>query len=505
MSSDAPDVSRRKNEAEKAPAWRPPVIKQTAAETGEAPHPSNPVAEIRGKIYPRSVTGTFATWRVIFVYFTQIIFYGLPWLQWNDRQAVLFDLGARKFYLFGLVLWPQDIIYLTVLLIISAYGLFLFTAIAGRLFCGYACPQTVYTEIFMWIERKVEGDRVARIRLDEQPLNLRKFRIKFTKHFLWIAVAFWTGFTFIGYFAPIRDLGHHLIHLTLGPWQWFWLVFYSLATWGNAGFLREAVCKYMCPYARFQSVMVDDDTMVVSYDYVRGEPRGGRSRRVDHKEAGLGDCINCTLCVQVCPTGIDIRDGLQYMCIGCGHCVDVCNEVMDKMGYEPNLIRYTSGRAIKERLTQSETRKRVFRPRVLVYLALLIVILGLFFGSLATRSTLKVDVIRDRSSLGRVVDEHTIENVYRLQIANTREEPVEVRLTATGLDGIEINSADSGSNRVLLEPASNQLVPIVIRADYDDSMTSGMHPIEIQIQTDPVVGREESAKERTNFYVPEKR
>jgi len=504
MSSDAPNVSNSEDNKDKTPAWRPPVLnKQSAAELGEAPHPSNPVAEIRGKIYPRSVTGTFANWRIVFVYLTQIIFYGLPWLQWNDRQAVLFDLGARKFYLFGLVLWPQDIIYLTVLLIISAYGLFLFTALAGRLFCGYACPQTVYTEIFMWIERKVEGDRVQRIRLDEQPMNMRKLRLKATKHFLWLAVAFWTGFTFIGYFAPIRDLGHNIIYLTLGPWQWFWLVFYSIATWGNAGFLREAVCKYMCPYARFQSVMVDDDTMVVSYDYVRGEPRGGRSRSIDHKEAGLGDCINCTLCVQVCPTGIDIRDGLQYMCIGCGHCVDVCNEVMDKMGYEPNLIRYTSGRAIRERLTQSEARKRIFRPRVLVYTGLLLIIVAVFIGSLMTRSTLKMDVIRDRGVLGRIVDERLIENVYRLQIANTREEPVQIVLSVSGLEGIEILNADNGTNKVIIEPASNQLVPVVIRAPYEPALTSGMHPIEIEISTDPVVGREESAKERSNFYVPQ--
>lgn len=502
MSSNSPDVSRSEKNTEKAPQWQPPVIKKSKAELGEAPHPASPVAEIRGKIYPRSVTGTFATWRIIFVYFTQIIFYGLPWLQWNGRQAVLFDLGARKFYLFGLVLWPQDIIYLTVLLIISAYGLFLFTAVAGRLFCGYACPQTVYTEIFMWIERKVEGDRVARIRLDEQPMNARKFRIKFTKHFLWVAVAFWTGFTFIGYFAPIRELGGHLINLTLGPWQWFWLIFYSFATWGNAGFLREAVCKYMCPYARFQSVMVDQDTMVVSYDYVRGEPRGARSRKTDHKKAGLGDCINCTLCVQVCPTGIDIRDGLQYMCIGCGHCVDVCNEVMNKMGYEPNLIRYTSGRAIAERLDQKQARKRIFRPRVLVYTTLLVVILAIFFGSLATRSSLKLDVIRDRGSLGRIVDERTIENVYRLQIANTREEPVEVRLSASGLEGLEIVNADNNTNKVILEPASNQLIPVIIRAPYNQDLTMGMHPIKVQIETDPVVGRAESRVESTNFYVP---
>ncbi|NRF49830.1 4Fe-4S binding protein, partial [Pseudomonas stutzeri] len=239
--------------ADAAPGWRPhpgPARPGAATETLE-----QTLEDVRGKIYPRSVNGVFASWRVVFVFLTQLVFYGLPWLQWNGRQAVLFDLGARKFYLFGLVLWPQDVVYLAVLLVISALALFLFTAVAGRLFCGYACPQTVYTEIFMWIERKAEGDRLARIRLDESPWTLRKLRLKATKHALWITVAGWTGYTFIGYFAPIRGLGHDLLVLQLGPWQWFWMLFYGFATWGNAGFMRESVCKYMCPYARFQSVM----------------------------------------------------------------------------------------------------------------------------------------------------------------------------------------------------------------------------------------------------------
>lgn len=282
------------------PAWQPPRV-DSASRKGTSPQVEKALADVRRKIYPRAVSGLFARWRIIMVLLTQLVFYGLPWLQWNDRQAVLFDLGARKFYIFGMVLWPQDVIYLAVLLILSALSLFLFTAIAGRLFCGYACPQTVYTEIFMWVERKIEGDRLARIRLDEQPWNLRKFRIKLAKHFVWVVLALWTGFTFIGYFAPIRDLGADLLAFSLGPWQWFWMLFYSFATWGNAGFMREAVCKYMCPYARFQSVMVDHDTFVVTYDNVRGEPRGGRSRRVDHKEAGMGDCVDCSVCVQVCP------------------------------------------------------------------------------------------------------------------------------------------------------------------------------------------------------------
>src|SRR5690554_999080 len=408
MSSNSPDQSDALPAQEAIPAWRPPRVSKGG---GSSPQVEKAIADVRGKIHPRSVKGLYANWRIIMVVVTQLIFYGLPWLQWNGRQAVLFDLAARKFYIFGMVLWPQDVIYLAVLLVISAFALFLFTAMAGRLFCGYACPQTVYTEIFMWVERRIEGDRLARIRLDEQPWNARKIRLKASKHIVWILIAWWTGSTFIGYFAPIRELGMGLLTLSLGPWQWFWMVFYAFATWGNAGFMREAVCKYMCPYARFQSVMVDNDTFVVTYDHVRGEPRGGRSRRVDHKEAGMGDCVDCSLCVQVCPTGIDIRDGLQYMCIGCGACVDACDQVMDKMDYDKGLIRYTSGSAITQRLTQSQARRRVFRPRVLVYIGLLLLIMAAFMYSLVARESLKVDVIRDRGALGREVPGGLIENV----------------------------------------------------------------------------------------------
>ncbi|KAF1049204.1 MAG: hypothetical protein GAK38_00972 [Xylophilus sp.] len=298
--------------------------------------------EAQKKIHPRSISGRFAHWRWAMVWITQLVFYGLPWLQWGQRQMVLFDLDARRFYLFGLVLYPQDFIYLTGLLVISALALFLFTAMAGRLWCGFACPQTVYTEIFLWVEHRIEGDRSARLRLDAAPMTLEKFWKKAAKHTVWIAVALWTGFTFVGYFVPIRELGLETLHGQAGGWSLFWVLFYAFATWGNAGFMREQVCKYMCPYARFQSAMFDRDTLVVSYDEARGERRGPRSKKIDPKAAGLGDCIDCTLCVQVCPTGIDIRNGLQYECIGCGLCVDACNSVMDKMQYPRGLIRYST-------------------------------------------------------------------------------------------------------------------------------------------------------------------
>ncbi|MGB6009111.1 cytochrome c oxidase accessory protein CcoG [Castellaniella sp.] len=483
------------------PAWQPVRRIRKGSGGGTSPQVEKALAEVRSKIYPRSVQGYFARIRVLMVFLTQAVFYGLPWIQWNDRQAVLFDLGARKFYLFGMVLWPQDVIYLAVLLVLSAFALFLFTAMAGRLFCGYACPQTVYTELFMWIEKRVEGDRLARIRLDEQPWNARKLRLKATKHALWVVLALWTGYTFIGYFAPVRELGAHLLAFDLGPWQWFWMLFYAFATWGNAGFMREAVCKYMCPYARFQSVMVDDDTFVVTYDHVRGDPRGGRSRKIDHKEAGMGDCVDCSLCVQVCPTGIDIRDGLQYMCIGCGACVDACDSVMDKMGYERGLIRYTSGNAITERLTQPQVRRRVLRPRVLAYSALLGAIAIGFVFSLATRTTLRVDVIRDRGALGREVAGGRIENVYRLQIINSAEEAVDLDLSATGVPGLHLQTADQGTSRVRVEGSSNRLVPVVLQAPAG-GLKPGLYDIRFETTGTRAGGDVAQVVEQSSFYVP---
>jgi cytochrome c oxidase accessory protein FixG len=281
------------------------------------------------KIYIREVKGWWANWRWILVWLTQAVFYLAPWLTWNDRQAILFHIVERKFYLFGLVLWPQDVFYLAVLLIVSAYALFLFTAIAGRLFCGYACPQTVYSEIFMWLENRIEGDRSARMKLDQGPLTARKIRLKTVKHALWLIISLWSGFTLVAYFTPMQELLAAL-PFGLSGWEFFWVFFYAGFMYMQAGFLREQVCKYMCPYARFQGVMFDPDTLVITYDPERGEPRGARKKGASGEQ--LGDCVDCGLCVAVCPTGIDIRNGIQYECIGCGACIDACEPVMDKIG-----------------------------------------------------------------------------------------------------------------------------------------------------------------------------
>jgi len=417
--------------------------------------------EVRKKIYPRAVSGWFAKWRWALVFATQAVFYLSPWLTWNGRQAVLFDLGARKFYIFGVVFWPQDFIYLTVLLMIAAYSLFLFTTVAGRLWCGYACPQTVYTEIFLWIERKVEGDRVAQMRLDNSPLSARKFGLKAVKHSAWIALAVWTGFTFVGYFTPIHELGREVLRFNLGPWETFWLLFYSFATYGNAGWLREQVCKYMCPYARFQGVMFDRDTLVIAYDEERGEPRGSRSKKVDPKAAGIGDCVDCEICVQVCPTGIDIRKGQQYECIGCTACIDGCDQVMDKMGYARGLIRYASLNGVSQHLGWKEMIRRVFRPRVMIYTAVLWAIIIAAGVSLYQRVPVKVDVIRDRTTLSREVEDGLIENVFRLQIMNTQEQTRYLKITATGIDGLTVTGIESP---LKLEPASTRLFGVNLRA-----------------------------------------
>ncbi len=384
----------------------------------------------RQRIFPRQVHGWFARMRLLGVVVLMGIYYGMPWVTWGDRQAVLFDLPARKFYLFGLALWPQDFIYLTSLLIIAALSLFFFTALAGRLWCGYACPQTVWTEVFLWIERKVEGNRAKQIKLDKSPWNARKFLIRGSKHFLWIALSVWTGYTFVGYFTPIRELGYSVLNLSTGPWETFWLIFYGFATYGNAGWLREQVCIYMCPYARFQSAMFDKDTLIISYDAARGEPRGSRKRGIDPKSAGLGDCVDCTLCVQVCPTGIDIRRGLQYECIGCSACIDACDEVMDKMGYARGLVRYTTENALEGRPA------KVLRPRVLIYATILVGLLGALAYSVAVRIPMDLDVIRDRNSLYRETAEGLVENVYTLKLINMDELDHRYRLSASGLKNL---------------------------------------------------------------------
>jgi cytochrome c oxidase accessory protein FixG len=412
----------------------------------------------RQKIYPREVHGLFARWRLIMVFVTLGIYYLLPWIPWGaGRQAFLIDLPNRKFNLFIWTFWPQDLFYLSAVLIIAALSLFLFTAIAGRLWCGYACPQTVWTDVFLRIERWIEGDRSKQMKLAASPWTAEKVAKRGSKHAAWLLFSLWTGFTFVGYFSPIRELSAAVVNNALGPWETFWILFYGFATYGNAGFLREQVCIYMCPYARFQSAMFDRDTLIISYDQKRGEPRGARRRTDDRGAKGLGDCVDCTLCVQVCPTGIDIRNGLQYQCIACGGCVDVCDTVMEKMGYAKGLVRYTT----QNELDKGEPRK-IFRPRVLVYSGILTAIAVALVVAVLLRTPLALDVLRDRNALFREASDGRIENVYTLKIMNMDTRAHTYRLSARGIEQIEVRA-----DRTEIPVASGEVVelPVTLSAD----------------------------------------
>jgi len=445
--------------------------------------------EAAEKIYPREIKGRFATRRSATVLVLLGLFYGVAWLRWDGQQMLLFDLPARKFHIFGLTLWPQDFVYLALLLIMAALSLFFFTALAGRVFCGYACPQTVWTELFLWIEQWTEGTRSRRMKLDQGPWSLEKLARKGAKQILWLTLACYTGFTFVGYFMPIRSIGAELMNLSLGPWAIFWIFLYSLATYGNAGYLREQVCKYMCPYARFQSAMFDKDTLVISYDPARGEPRGARRRGSDARAKGLGDCVDCTLCVQVCPTGIDIRKGLQYECIACAACIDACDDVMDKVGYPRGLIRYTTEHAMAGKQTH------VVRPRLFVYGALLTLAAGTIAYSLATRTPLILDVIRDRNTLYREVHGDWIENAYTIKVINEDDKGHIYRLQAQGLDRLELSTPVNP-----IEVGPGTVSNVAVRLQAPAGVAHGVHAITLRISAfdDPRISR----IEKTRFIGP---
>ena len=451
------------------------------------------------KIYPRSVGGFFARLRWVMVWVTQLVFYGIPWLQWNERQAVLFDLAGSRFFIFGLVLHPQDLIYLAVLLVLAALTLFFFTAVAGRLWCGYACPQTVYTEIFLWLERVTEGDRLARMRLDAGPWGAEKMVRKSAKQALWIGLGLFTGFTFVGYFTPIQDLVHELLTLSFSPWEWFWVLFYGLATYGNAGYLREQICKQMCPYARIQSALTDMDSMVIAYDAERGEARGSRARAADPKALGLGDCIDCTLCVQVCPTGIDIRNGLQNECIACAACIDVCDEVMVKMNYPTGLIRYSSGKGMTDQLTPRQMVKRVWRPRVWIYGVLFLGLVALFVIGLSTRKGFAVDVIKDRGTMARELGNGDIENIYRLKVMNTTERTQTFAASVQGLPGLTL-----ATEPVLSVPATgigSLTIRLTLPFEAAQAYRGKASPISFRVEA-LEHGKSVAVEEKSTFVIP---
>jgi cytochrome c oxidase accessory protein FixG len=443
----------------------------------------------RRKIHARQISGRYERLRVIAASALLGLFYGLPWVQWRGQQAVLFDLPARKFHVFGLVFFPQDFYLLAWLLIIAAVALFFFTTLGGRLWCGYACPQTVWTKVFVAIEGWCEGDRQQRIKLDRAPWTARKIVRRAGKQILWLAFAAFTGMTFVGYFSSIRGLVPSMAAASLGGWETFWVLFYGFATYGNAGYMREQVCKYMCPYARFQGAMFDRNTLVISYDAPRGEPRGSRARSADARKQGLGDCIDCTLCVQVCPTGIDIRQGLQLECIACAACIDACDGVMQRMRYAPGLIRY----ATENSMDGKETR--ILRPRTVVYGALLIALVVGFVIAVAGRQLVEVDVSRDRNTLYRQLDDSSIENVYTLRLINKDTQPHTLKLAVSGLQDATLDSEQS-EYRV----GGGEILSIPVRVRAPRPVAGGSVELQFLARSVTADGSESSAVAR--FVAP---
>ncbi len=441
----------------------------------------------REKIYPREVEGRYARLRWVAVIALLGLYYVFPWLQYGGEQAILFDLPNRKFHIFALTFWPQDFVYMAWLLVMAALTLFFFTALLGRIWCGFACPQTVWTEAFLWMERITEGSHQRRRKLDKAPWSAEKMLRKGGKQFLWITFSLWTGVTFVAYFTPARELFGQIASLEIGAWTAFWCLFYAFATYGNAGFMREQVCKYMCPYARFQSAMFDSDTLIISYDESRGEPRGRRKRSVDPREKGLGDCVDCNMCVQVCPTGIDIREGLQYECIACAACIDVCDSVMDRMDYPRGLIRYSSENAMVE-----QKPLRLLRPRVIVYATLLLVLLSGFVMSIGSRMPLRFDVLRDRNTLYRELAGGEIENVYSLKVLNLDTAGHSYVISVDGLPGITL---DADRTELVLESGEVGRMVVRVRAGREAVPATGADiQFRVESVSDPSLARETDAR-----------
>ncbi|OYU08460.1 MAG: cytochrome c oxidase accessory protein CcoG [Pseudomonas sp. PGPPP1] len=412
-------------------------------------------------IHTRSFTGLFRTLRVAGAGFLFLAFFGTVWLNWGGRQAVLWDLAESKFHIFGATFWPQDFILLSALLIICAFGLFAITVFAGRVWCGYTCPQSSFTWLFMWCEKVTEGERNQRIKLHNAPWSLNKLARRSAKHTLWLGISVLTGLTFVGYFTPIRPLVADLLTWQIGGVSLFWVLFFTAATYINAGWLREAVCMHMCPYARFQSVMFDKDTLTISYDAARGEKRGPRKREVKPAAVGLGDCIDCQLCVQVCPTGIDIRDGLQMECIGCAACIDACDSIMDKMGYARGLVSYTS----EHQLQGGKTH--LLRPRLIGYSAVLLVMMAALVVALVERPMVSLDVTKDRGMF-RENAQGQIENIYSLKVINKTQQRQDYRLELVDAHDFQLH----GKTEISLAPGEISDVPVSVALLADKPASS---------------------------------
>lgn len=390
----------------------------------------------RSRIYVRSIKGSLEYFRRSFGFILLAVFALIPWLTYQGEQAVLLDIMEQRFRIYGLTLWPQDFTVVAWFSIVAAVALFFVTTVFGRVWCGFMCPQTTWTAIFMWFERKFEGPRNKRIKLDERKMDFDKFWRKTGKQLGWVGVSLLTAMIFVGYFTDIRELFIQFFTLEAGFWATFCVLFFAFCTYGNAGYMREIMCTHMCPYARFQSAMFDKDTYTVSYDAARGEPRGPRARKANLEEKGLGHCIDCYMCVQVCPTGIDIRNGLQYECIDCGACIDACNDVMDKMRYPRGLIRFTTERNLSAKDKSEKTKP--WRMKSIGYFIMVFAVSAVLVWDIATRVPLEVDVLRDRNQLFRENIEGQIENVFTLKLVNKSQRDLTYRIEVKGFDQFEL-------------------------------------------------------------------
>ncbi len=448
----------------------------------------------REKIFTRFVGGFFQRLRFFTGWPLLSGYFLLPWLSWGDRQLVLFDLPARQFHIFTTTFYPQDLWMLGWLLIIAAFGLFTVTTLVGRLWCGYTCPQTVWTSIFMWAEQLAEGPRHKRIRLDAAPWGFEKLRKRAFKHSMWLVCAAFTGITLVGYFTPIRELVVDLTSFNASGWATFWCAFFTVTTYGNAGWMREQVCIYMCPYARFQSAMFDKDTLIVSYNPERGEPRGSRKRSAETTANALGDCIDCQLCVQVCPVGIDIRDGLQYQCIGCAHCIDACDQVMDKMGYEPGLVSYTTEHELEHGNTSW------LRPRAIGYAVVLFIMIGAFGYALLARVPFEVDVLRERGELFQLTANDTISNQYRLRVLNKAQYDQQFSLAVEA----DVPLTNSAATTLRVEPGELLDLPMTLSAPREalPGITSDVTVTLCQIPDATNPGQNSCKTQKSTFMGP---
>lgn len=451
---------------------------------------TKPSYSARSHIYVRKVQGALENFRRIFGFIFLGAFALAPWISYEGQQAILFDLAEQRFNIFALTLWPQDLTILAYILIVAAFALFFVTTFAGRVWCGFMCPQTTWTYIYIWFEEKIEGARNKRIKLDQRKMDADKFIRKTVKHIAWIGVALLTSLTFVGYFMPIDELFIEFFTFDAGFWTAFWVIFFTVCTYGNAGYMREIMCTHICPYARFQSAMFDKDTFTVSYNSTRGEQRGPRPRKLTQEqvhEKGLGDCVDCNLCVQVCPTGIDIRNGLQYECINCGACVDACNGVMDKMGYDKGLISFTSEHQLAGGVT------KIIRPKLIGYAVVLTIMTSLLVFDIATRVPLAVDIIRDRNSLDRETNEGLIENVYTLKVLNKSQKEQTYSIAVIGLT----NAVFIGDSSVIVEGGSLYTLPVSVAVD-PTNLEEGTQKIYFKVSTS-VNGKTVEVEEPSTF------